>query len=466
MTATTEPQARLSARTLGLARASSVPTYDRTIPASIAHVGLGAFARAHLAVYADDLSRLGRPALIRATSLHSNAVADRLTPQDCFYAVAQREPGADPPPRVIGSITSASTGPAAVLDALAAPSTRLVTLTITEKGYDLTGEDLQRPEHSPSALAVVTRALAQCRDAGQIPPMIASLDNVMDNGALLRSRVAEIAQRLNPSLPGWIDEVVRFPSSVVDRMVPATTEQDIEDISAQLGLVDLGAVTTERHRSWVMTQEEPLLPLSEVGVDIVEDIVPFEQRKLWLLNGPHSALAYCGILAGCTTIAEASDHPIVSAFVRRLVDDVLEVADLPIGLQSKAFAADALARFGNPNLGHTCAKVGADGSRKLPQRFGSIVAARRRAGLETTRFATVAAIWVALASGLPIGGTNVAGVEDPASPRLRSAAVSHDLGQLVLLALNDGFESDFVALVVDALARLLQEGMGLLQVIP
>ena len=466
MTATTETQARLSARTLSLARARAVPTYDRTIPANIAHVGLGAFVRAHLAVYADDLSRLGRPALIRATSMHSNAVADQLTPQDCFYAVAEREPGADFPPLVIGSITSASTGPAAALDALRAPSTRLVTLTITEKGYDLTEEDLERPEHSPSALAVVTRALAQRRDCGQVPPMIASLDNVMNNGVLLRSRVSEIAERLDPSLPEWIEKTVRFPSSVADRMVPATTEQDIEDISAQLGLIDLGAVATERHRSWVMTEEALLLPFSEVGVDIVEDIVPFEQRKLWLLNGPHSALAYCGILAGCTTIADASDHPIVSAFVRRLVDDVLEVADLPVRLEQEAFAAEALARFGNPSLGHTCAKVGADGSRKLPQRFGSIVVARRQAGLETTRFATVVALWVALASGLPIGGSNVADVEDPASLLLRSAAVRHDLGRLVHLALNDGFEGDFVALVIDTLARLLQEGMGLLQVSP
>jgi fructuronate reductase len=464
MTATTETHARLSARTLDSARAPSVPRYDRTMPASIAHVGLGAFVRAHLAVYADDLCRLGHPALIRATSLHSNAVADRLTPQDCFYAVAEREPAADPPPRVIGSITSASTGAAAVFDALAAPSTRLVTLTITEKGYDLTEEDLERPEHSLSALAVVTRALAQCRDSGQVPPMMASLDNVMDNGVLLRTRVSEIAERLNPSLPGWIEETVRFPSSVVDRMVPATTEEDIEDISAQLGLVDLGAVTTERHRSWVMTEQAPSLPFFEVGVDIVENIVSFEQRKLWLLNGPHSTLAYCGILAGCTTIAEASDNPIVSAFVRRLVDEVLEVADLPMMLQPKAFAAEALARFGNPSLGHTCAKVGADGSRKLPQRFGSIVVARRQAGLETTRFATVAALWVALASGLPIGGSNLPGVEDPFSPRMRSAAVSHDLGQLVHLSLDGGFDGDFVALVVETLARLLQEGMGLLQV--
>ena len=210
--------------------------------------------------------------------------------------------------------------------------------------------------------------------------MIASLDNVMSNGVLLRARVTEIAERLSPSLPGWIAEEVHFPSSVVDRMVPATTTQDVERISGQLGLVDLGAVTSERYRSWVMTEEEALLPFSEVGVDIVEDIVPFEQRKLWLLNGPHSALAYCGILTGCTTIAEASRHPIVSVFVRRLVDDVLEVAELPTSLQPKAFAAEALARFENPSLGHTCAKVGDDGSRKLPQRFGSIVTTRGRAG--------------------------------------------------------------------------------------
>ena len=466
MTAATETQARLSARTLGSARTAARPTYDRTQPASIAHLGLGAFVRAHLAVYADDLSRRGRSALIRATSLHSNAVADQLSPQDCLYAVAEREAGTERPPRIIGSITSVSTGPEAALDALAAPSTRIVTLTITEKGYDLTEEDLAHPERSSSAMALVTRALAQCRGSGRTAPLIASLDNVMSNGVLLRARVTEIAERLSPSLPGWIAEEVHFPSSVVDRMVPATTAQDVERISEQLGLVDLGAVTSERYRSWVMTEEEALLPFSEVGVDIVEDIVPFEQRKLWLLNGPHSALAYCGILTGCTTIAEASRHPMVSVFVRRLVDDVLEVAELPTSLQPNAFAAEALARFENPSLGHTCAKVGDDGSRKLPQRFGSIVTTRGRAGLDTTRFATVAALWIALASGLTIGGAELAAVDDPASTRLRTAAASGDLDDLVHLALDDGFDDPFVTSVADTLTRLLQEGAGLLEMRP
>ena len=231
----------------------------------------------------------------------------------------------------------------------------LVTLTITEKGYDLTEEDLAHPERSSSALALVTRALAQCRGSGRTAPLIASLDNVMGNGVLLRARVTEIAERLSPSLPGWIAEEVHFPSSVVDRMVPATTAQDVERISEQLGLVDLGAVTSERYRSWVMTEEEALLPFSEVGVDIVEDIVPFEQRKLWLLNGPHSALAYCGILAGCTTIAEASRHPMVSVFVRRLVDDVLEVAELPTSLQPNGLCGRGLGALREPeSRPHLC----------------------------------------------------------------------------------------------------------------
>ena len=117
MTATTETRARLSARTLGQARTASVPTYDRTTAATIAHLGLGAFVRAHLGVYADDLSQRGWPALIRATSLHSHVVADQLTPQDCFYTVAEREPGTDSPLRIVGSITSVSTGPAAALEA-------------------------------------------------------------------------------------------------------------------------------------------------------------------------------------------------------------------------------------------------------------------------------------------------------------------------------------------------------------
>ncbi len=455
---------RLSARTLARSRSSALPGYDRTLPASIAHIGLGAFARAHLGVYADELLRLGRPGLIRGVSLHSRRVEEQLTPQDCLYTVTEREPGCEPRLRVVGALAAVATGANEALAALSAPTTTLVTLTVTEKGYDVPPEDLERPDRPASAPGLLALALARRRDAGLKPPVVASLDNVADNGGLLRSRVVEIAARFGPDLAEWIGERVSFPSSVVDRMVPAPTEQDLGDVAARLGLVDRGAVATERHRSWVMTADENVaaLALVEVGVELVDDVVPYEQRKLWLLNGTHSALAYGGLLAGCATIAEAAGHDTVSRFSLRLVDDVLGVSLIPHSLGPAEFAAEAFARFRNPGLGHSCVQVAADGSRKLPQRFLPIVAARRRAGLDTTRFATVAAIWVAAAAGVLVGGSRLPPVDDPEAARLR-AADHRDLHHLARLALRDRFDECFLAAVGDALDRLVREGMGLLE---
>jgi fructuronate reductase len=440
-----------------------VPSYDRAEFATVAHLGVGAFARAHLAVYADDLSRRGLPTLIRGVSMHNHRVEETLVPQDCLYTVAERETETELPLRVIGSITTVGTGPRAALDAISAPSTRLVTLTITEKGYDLETGDLEHPDRPNSALGVLALALARCQESGAAPPVIASLDNVLDNGTVLRSQVAAIAGRLDPTLPEWIANEVRFPNSVVDRMVPATAARDIADISTCLGLVDLAAVTTEHHRSWIMAAEEGLPPLADVGVELVGDTAPFERRKLCLLNGPHSALAYCGIMAGCTTIAEATDHVTVSAFVHRLVDDVLEVVRLPVALQADAFARDSLHRFGNQTLDHTCIKVAADGSRKLPQRFASIVTARNEARLDWARFAAVAAAWIAAAAGLGVRGTALPDIDDPAGPELRAVAARRDLDHLAEVALGAHFEPSFVAGVARSLERLLREGMDLIE---
>jgi fructuronate reductase len=456
---------RLSASTFARARTTSVPGFDRSSPAAIAHIGLGAFARAHLGVYADEMLRIGRPALIRGVSLHSRRVEEQLAPQDCLYTVTEREADCEPRLRVVASLGSVATGPAAALIALCAPTTTLVTLTITEKGYDIPPGDLERPDRPGSAPGLLALALARRRDAGTKPPVVVPLDNVADNGGLLRSRVTEIAARIGPDLAEWIDETVSFPSSVVDRMVPAPTEQDLADAASRLGLVDLGAVATERHRSWVLAADEELAalsPLAEVGVEFVDDVEPYEQRKLWLLNGSHSALAYGGLLAGCATIAEAIGHDTVSRFARRLVDDVLGVSLIPDSLRPAEFAAEAFGRFRNPYLGHTCAQVAADGSRKLPQRFLPVVAARERAGLDTTRFATVAAIWIAAAAGLEVDGSRLPLVDDPEVARLR-AADRRDLDQVARVALRDTFDDCFLTTVAGALGRLVREGMGLLE---
>jgi fructuronate reductase len=454
---------RLSARTMQQAQTSCLPDYDRSPTATITHLGFGAFARAHLGVYADDLCHRGWPSFVRGVSLHSDDVVDQLAPQDCLYTVAEREPQTEPALSIIGSISSIASGPAAALDAVNAPGTRLVTLTITEKGYDLDEADVLRPDRPRSALGILALALSRYRDRGSVPPIIASLDNVMDNGNVLRSRVSEIASHLDGTLPDWINETVRFPNSVVDRMVPAITDPDLKDISTRLGLVDRAAVTTEQHRSWVMSNVDGLLPLGEVGVELVADIGPYERRKLWLLNGPHSAFAYCGILAGCLTIAEATDQRRVATFVRKLVDDILLVAGLPASVQAEHFAADALRRFQNPNLGHTCAKVAADGSHKLPQRFRKVVKARLDAGLDTARFALVVALWAAVASNLEIQGSVLPTIEDPVSTLLRRAAEAHDPSHLARVALEDAFDERFTGAVAQALARLPREGMRLVE---
>jgi fructuronate reductase len=453
---------RLSARTLSSFRSSSVPPYDRSAPAAITHIGVGAFARAHLGVYADELSRLGGPGLIRGVSLHSRIAEERLTPQDSLYTVTEREPGCAPSLQVVGSFGSVATGAAEALAALCALSTTLVTLTVTEKGYDAVPEDLERPEQPVSAPGLLALALARRRDAGTIPPVVASLDNVADNGGLLRSRVMEAAGRLRPDLSDWIGQEVSFPSSVVDRMVPAPTERDRGEVVSRLGLVDSGAVVTERHRSWVMTAHEHLVPWAAVGVELVDDVVPYEQRKLWLLNGSHSALAYGGLLAGCPTIAAAAGHGTVSRFGRRLADDVLAVSLIPATLSPDTFAAEAFRRFRNPSLRHSCAQVAADGSRKLPQRFRPVVAARASAGLDTTRFATVAAIWVAAAAGLVVAGSKLPAIDDPEAERLVTAE-PRDLSRLAHLALGGSFDEPFLSSVAGALGRLVREGIGLLE---
>lgn len=453
---------RLRTKTLSQARATALPDYDRSAPPVIAHLGFGAFARAHLGTYADDLLRRGRPALIRGVSIRSGRAERQLRPQDGLYTVAEREPGAAVSLRVVGALASMETGPAAALEAMAAPTTRLVTLTITEKGYEVAEDGPAPPDGPPSAPALIAGALARRRRAGLPPPVLASLDNLLDNGSILRSRVVAAAAMIDPPLAEWIADEVSFPSSVVDRMVPAATERDLDDIADELGLLDCAALSTERHRSWIIRSVDALAPLAEVGVELVDDVAPFERRKLWLLNGPHSAVAYGGLLAGCETIAQAVADPTIARFVRRLVDDTLEAAEFPAPLKSTQFADEALHRFANPTLRHTCAQVGTDGSSKLPQRLLPVVAARRSRALDTTRFAVVAAIWIAATAGIGVRGASLPRLDDPLAVPLRDAAGGGtDLQGLSRLALGGRSDDRFIAEVAATLQRLTTEGLAL-----
>lgn len=445
---------RLDARTVERAHAALLPEYDRTASPVIAHVGFGAFARAHLAVYADELQRRGHPALIRGVTLRSPRAQQQLDPQDGLFTVAVREPGQEMALQVVGALSSMSTGAEAALNAMTAPAIELVTVTITEKGY---GES----DGATSAPALIASALSRRRQAGLRPPVVASLDNLADNGGVLRSRVLEAAGAIDADLAAYVAETVRFPSSVVDRMVPAPTDDDRDAIAAALGLVDEAAVATEQHRSWVMRAVDGLEYLAEAGVALVDDVAPFERRKLWLLNGPHSATAYAGLLSGHATIAAAISDPVVARFVRDLVDRTLEVAAFPDALGARPFAVDTLRRFANPALGHTCVQVGADGSSKLPQRLLPVVAARQAQGLDTTGFAIVGAIWLAATTGLGVVGASLPRVEDPIAADL--GTVGHGPDPLDGLGRRAFGDTLFAAEVAAMLGRLKKEGARVLE---
>jgi fructuronate reductase len=394
-------------------------------------------------------------------SLRSRRVQDQLEPQDGLFTVAVREPGAAQVLQVVGSLVSMESGPAAAVAALSAPSITLVTLTITENGYGSADED-QAPLALPSgAPALIALALDERRHAGLAAPVFASLDNLLDNGAVLRTRVLEEAERIDGALATWIARDVRFPSSVVDRMVPAPTEEVVDDIAEELGLMDEAAVATEHHRSWIVRSVEGLEYLADVGVELVDNVAPFERRKLWLLNGPHSAVAYGGMLAGHATIARAVTDPLIARFARDIVNDTLEVAPLPAAVGPAAFADDALRRFANPALGHTCAQVGADGSAKLPQRLLPVVAARQAADLATSRFALVTAIWLAAAGRVEVPGVRLPDLMDPLADQLRAAAGRPDgLQRLTRVALGASVFAEEVACMLD---RLTKEGLSLLE---
>ncbi|MEZ5311106.1 MAG: mannitol dehydrogenase family protein [Microthrixaceae bacterium] len=374
---------RLTTRSLDSIEAQ-VPEYDRSATPRIVHLGVGAFARAHIGVYADDLLTGGYPATIAGVSLRDPRTERELTPQDCLYTVSEREPetatgqtetghtaagGPQTRTRVIGAFTSMATGPDAAVDSIlraaatartsiadasiaqasttqaptiqTRPSTTgdtsvdtsadtatreisaLVTLTVTEKGYEVPGGDLASPHAARSAPGVIARALALCRENDLRPPVIASLDNVMNNGNVLRDAVMSVAEPLDPALPQWINENVVFPNSVVDRMVPATTDSDRDAIASAIGARDEGAVVAEHHRSWAIQMTDGLPPFDLVGAEFVRDVSDHQRRKLWLLNAPHSAVAYCGLLIGSEFIADAIEVPLVRRFTEALIADIL-----------------------------------------------------------------------------------------------------------------------------------------------
>jgi fructuronate reductase len=363
------------------------PRYDRSAMRSgIVHLGLGAFHRAHQAAYTDAILSEGDLRWgITSASLRSPATRDALAPQDGLYTLEQR--GETDTHAVIGSIRQvlvAPEDPAALIAAMAHPNTAIVSLTVTEKAYcrdpasgtldeaDATvRHDLANPGTPRGVFGFLARAIAQRRQAELPPFTVLCCDNLPSNGQTLHRLLHRFATLHDADLAAYIAGELACPDTMVDRIVPATTEADRARIAARLGLSDAWPVITEPFTQWVIqdrfTAGRPAW--ENAGATLVADVAPFEAMKLRLLNGSHSAIAYLGILAGHETVADAMGDPAIAAFIATLMERTTPTLSLPPGVDLAGYKASLLTRFRNPALRHRTAQIAMDGSQKLPQRL-------------------------------------------------------------------------------------------------
>lgn len=406
------PAERLSNRTLSMLPAGVArPAYNRAgVRPGIVHLGVGAFHRAHQAVYVDDCLAAGETAWgIVGASLRSAETRDALGPQDGLYTLAVRD-GEGERLRVVGSILSllvAPENPEALLAALTDPGVRIVTLTITEKAYlraagggldrshpDIV-HDLANPGAPKTAHGFLTEALARRRQAGTPPFTVLSCDNLPANGETMHALLGEFARLRDADLGRHIADEVAFPSSMIDRIVPATTDADRARLSAQLGVEDAWPVMTEPFCQWVVEDRFPQgrPAWEQFGVTMVADVRAYEDMKLRLLNGSHSAIAYLGLLGGHETVDRAFADPQIRRFVDGLWAEAIPT--LPAGLDTAAYTPQLARRYANPALAHRTAQIANDGSQKLPQRIIGSALNRLGAGASPDHLMLAVAAWIA-----------------------------------------------------------------------
>ncbi len=419
----------------------SHPAYDRDAQArGIVHFGLGAFTRAHQAAYTDAAMGLGdRDWMITGVSLRSAAVAQQLNPQDGLYLIAER--GADGARyRLGGAIRDVLTAPhdnQAVIAAIADPATRIVSFTVTEKGYCRAADGTLDPvlAGQGSFYPLVTEGLRQRRAARASGVTLLSCDNLAHNGAVLERLMRQYLDAHAPDLGDWFAAACTCPSTMVDRIVPATTEADRAAAAADTGVEDSALVVTEPFTQWVIEDRfaagRPRWDAA--GAQLVSDVTPYETAKLRMLNGAHSLLAYCGLKAGYAFVHEAIGDPALRAEVEAQMRDAAATIAVASGQDLSAYATALIARFGNPALNHRLAQIAMDGSQKLPQRWLETLAIRQRAGEQCPAILHAIAAWIGHLRGQ--NGT----VDDPLAADLLAAATSPEpvqalFGQEGLLA--------------------------------
>jgi fructuronate reductase len=405
------------------------PDYDRAAQAvGIVHLGIGAFHRAHQAWYTDRAMEGGdRDWAIKGVSLRSPDVAAQMNPQNGLYTVTERS-GEGWNSRLVGAVRGvqvASECPGDMVECLCTPAARIVSLTITEKGYCRAADGSLDPELAgeSSALSLIAKGLRRRRDAGLPGLTLLSCDNLADNGRQLERLLGEYLDRHDPALTTWFETECTCPSTMVDRIVPATTDTDRTELAARIGLTDQAAVMTEPFSQWVIEDRfaGPRPRWEAVGAELVGDVHPYETAKLRMLNGAHSLLAYVGLVRGHGYVHEAVADPAIRPLVDRLLrQEAAPTIEAAPGQDLDAYADALLARFANPALNHRLMQIAMDGSQKLPQRWLETLAANRRMGRECPAILAGIAAWIS-----HLRGAN-GPVEDPFAAQLSMATGGAD----------------------------------------
>ncbi|MEN5176984.1 mannitol dehydrogenase family protein [Brevundimonas diminuta] len=461
------------------------PGYDRTAARTgVVHLGIGAFHRAHQAVVFDDALKSGDLRWgVMGASLRSPGVRDQLNPQDGLYTLVVRD-GEREDLRVIGACRSVMVGPedpAALVAAMADADVHIVTLTVTEKGYRLdpaSGEllvedpdvaaDIAHIERPRTAPGFIVAALRARRAAGLGPFTVISCDNLPHNGRRIRAGVLAMARAVDSSLAEWIAAEGAFPQTMIDRIVPATTAEDVVRLTARLGVEDQGMVKAEPFTQWVIEDrfagERP--DFAALGVQLTDAVEPWEDAKLRLLNGAHSAVAYLGALSGHEHVHEAVAVPAFRAYVEALWDEAQTTLNPPPGLDVAAYRTELMARFSNSALMHRTRQIAMDGSQKLPQRLLAGAAERLAADQGIEAMALGVAAWMRWQEGVTEQGETVV-VDDPLASRtaeLIEASETDEAQVRALLGLSAVFpaslaeEPRFVEAATAAFLALREHG--------
>ncbi|WP_417605262.1 mannitol dehydrogenase family protein [Primorskyibacter flagellatus] len=390
--------------------------------AGIVHLGVGAFHRAHQAVMTDDaLARQGGDWRIIGVSLRSTAIAKELNPQNGLYTLIERDENGTKA-RIVGAVQKViAANPAATLDALCDPSIRVVTLTVTEKGYGIDRQvrgpdaahpavkaDLAQPDAPAGVLGLLTAAIKQRRQAGHVPFTVLSCDNLPENGALLRDGVIGFAKLSGDAeLSDWIAQNIAFPSSMVDRITPASTDETRAEAQRQTGCEDQATVETEPFIQWVIEDHFPTgrPQWEEGGALFVSDVAPYEKMKLTMLNGSHSMLAYTGFLAGRRYVRDVMADPALAQLVKRHLKAAGDLLQPLPGIDVADYAAALAQRFRNPAIAHETYQIAMDGSQKLPQRIFQPALVALDTGSDLRPFAFATAMWMRFCLGRLDDGT-------------------------------------------------------------